>query len=392
MGIYYWQTVEKVVQKELSIKVGGLAMKIGVLTSSRADFGIYLPLLKKLRADQDIDLQNIAFGTHCSNAHGKTVQEIYDSGFNKVDTVASLITDDTEEAIATAYGLTVIKFADYWATHEFDLVFCLGDRFEMSAAVQAGIPFGTNFVHLHGGEITLGAIDNVYRHQITVASKYHFTSTQQYAKKVKKLIGNEENVYNVGSLSLDGIEDIQLVDEVVLRKEFEIPEGDFILSTFHPETIQAAHNKVYVKEMAKALKHLAEKHAIVVTMPNADTLGSIYRKELHNLEQALPDKIVTVESFGKLNYFSAIKYASLVLGNSSSGIIEAASFKKYVVNVGDRQKGRAQSDNVINCAFKAKKMVSSVVEAEELGTYKGDNIYYQEDVADRIIEKVKDLT
>jgi GDP/UDP-N,N'-diacetylbacillosamine 2-epimerase (hydrolysing) len=144
--------------------------------------------------------------------------------------------------------------------------------------------------------------------------------------------------------------------------------------------------------MAKALKQLSEQYVVVVTMPNADTLGSIYRKELHDLEQALPDKILTVENFGKANYFSAMEYANLVLGNSSSGIIEAASFDKYVVNVGDRQKGRAQSDNVINCAFKVNEIVRSVQKAEEFGTYKGDNIYYQEDVADRIMEKIKLIT
>jgi len=367
-------------------------MRVGVLTSSRADFGIYLPLLKKLRADRNIDLQIIAFGTHCSNAHGKTVREIYNEGFKKVDTIASLITDDSKEAIATAYGLTVMKFADYWSTHEYDLVFCLGDRFEMSAAVQAGIPFGISFAHLHGGETTLGAIDNIYRHQITLASNHHFTSTQQYADKVKTLIESEENVYNVGALSLDGIKDVQLVDEITLREEFEIPEGEFILSTFHPETVEAENNEVYAVEMAKALRQLAKQFPVVITMPNADTLGSIYRKELNNLEQDLPNKIVTVENFGKDNYFSAMKYGQLVLGNSSSGIIEAASFGKYVVNVGDRQKGRAQSNNVINCSFEADAICKSVDKAKEYGIYEGVNIYYQKNVADKVIARIKNLS
>lgn len=366
-------------------------MRIGVLTSSRADFGIYLPLLKKLRADQYFDLQIIAFGTHCSNAHGKTLQEIQEEGFKEIDTISSLITNDTKEAIATAYGLTVIKFADYWSNNEFDLVFCLGDRFEMSAAVQAGIPYGVSFAHLHGGEKTLGAIDNIYRHQITIASKYHFTATEQYANKVKTLIESEENVFNVGSLSLDGVKNIQLVDEDILRKEFEIPEDDFILATFHPETVGVENNEEYANQMEEALKQLADQYAIVVTMPNADTLGSIYRERLKHLENAFPDKVVTVESFGKLNYFSALRYASLVIGNSSSGIIEAASFNKHVVNIGDRQRGRAQSNNVVNCPFKASEIVSSVRKAKELGTYTGDNIYYQESVAHKIIQVIKSL-
>jgi GDP/UDP-N,N'-diacetylbacillosamine 2-epimerase (hydrolysing) len=372
--------------------MGTFTMNVGVLTSSRADFGIYLPLINKLKADNAVILQIIAFGTHCSSYHGKTIEEIREAGFKNIHTISSLLVSDDEISIGTSYGLTVIKFADYWSKNNYDIVFCLGDRFEMSAAVQAGIPFGITFAHLHGGEKTLGAIDNMYRHQITIASKYHFTSTQKYANKVSKLIESEENVYNVGSLSLDGVKGFQLVEEDDLHRKFEIPEGDYILSTFHPETVKFENNKAYAKEMAKALKQLSEQYVVVVTMPNADTLGSIYRKELHDLEQALPDKILTVENFGKANYFSAMEYANLVLGNSSSGIIEAASFDKYVVNVGDRQKGRAQSDNVINCAFKVNEIVRSVQKAEEFGTYKGDNIYYQEDVADRIMEKIKLIT
>ena len=144
-------------------------MRIGVLTSSRADFGIYLPLLNLIKLDTFFKLEIIAFGTHLSQLHGYTVHEIEENGFDHIQKIPSLISNDSESSISSSYGLTVLKFADFWHNNKYDLVFCLGDRFEMSAAVQAGIPFGINYAHIHGGETTLGAIDNVYRHQISIA-------------------------------------------------------------------------------------------------------------------------------------------------------------------------------------------------------------------------------
>src|SRR5690606_5753673 len=145
-------------------------MRVAVLTSSRADFGIYLPLLNRLKEDPFFQLEIIAFGTHLSKFHGYTLDQIKESGFTTIHEISSLLTNDDEVSIATSFGLTVLKFADFWDKHSYDWVLCLGDRFEMAAAVQAGIPFGVRFAHLHGGETTLGAIDNIYRHQTSLAS------------------------------------------------------------------------------------------------------------------------------------------------------------------------------------------------------------------------------
>lgn len=364
-------------------------MNVGVLTSSRADFGIYLPLLDKLKTDTSLAYKIIAFGTHCSAYHGRTIQEIKQTGHDNIDQISSLLADDSETSIATSYGLTAIKFAEYWSAHNFDIVFCLGDRFEMSAAVQAGIPFGITFAHIHGGETTLGAIDNTYRHQLSIASRLHFTSTQEYAEKVKILIDSDKHVYNVGALSLDGIEEINLVDEHKLRDQYSIPEGKFILTTFHPETVKAKKNKHYAKEMGNAIKSVMDDWIIVITMPNADTRNSYFRRTIQGLEELYPKRIVTVENFGKRDYFSAMQYSRLLLGNTSSGIIEAASFNKYAINVGDRQKGRSQSDNVINCKFRKEDMVDAIRQTEKLGEFTGQNIYKQKDTADKIINLIK---
>ena len=200
------------------------------------------------------------------------------------------------KGISISYANTILKFADFWQDNNFDLVFCLGDRFEMSAAVQASIPFGIKLAHIHGGETTLGAIDNVYRHQITIVSKLHFVSTLEYKKKVEELTGTSENIHNVGALSLDNIGSFQPINKASFFDKFKIESDSYALVTFHPETIDVKSNRIYVKQMIVALTSLSKTLNIVVTMPNADTLGSVYREQLYQLKLQIPDKIVLVPS------------------------------------------------------------------------------------------------
>lgn len=366
-------------------------MKIGILTSSRADFGIYLPLLQKLKMDPFFEIEIIAFGTHLSKFHGFTLNEIEHESFAKIHKISSLISNDDEQAIASSYALTVLKFADFWQNNKFDLVFCLGDRFEMSAAVQSSIPFGVNLAHIHGGEVTLGAIDNIYRHQITLASQIHFTSSIIYEKKITNLIGINKNIYTVGSLSLDNLVDFKPIEKNVFYSKFNILENDFALITFHPETIAISENEQFASEMKKALTIIAKKLSLVITMPNADTLGSVYRKKIEELKAENTNKITLIENFGKENYFSAMFYSKILIGNTSSGIIEAASFGKHVVNVGDRQKGRAQSLNILDTNFSSKNIILNVQKAIDLGNFKFENIYYKKGAADSIIKIIKNL-
>ena len=367
-------------------------MRIGVLTSSRADYGIYLPLLQKMKSDSFFELEIIAFGTHLSKSHGYTLNDIVKDEYTCIHTISSLISNDDQQAISSSYGLTVLKFADFWENHQYDLVFCLGDRFEMSAAVQAGIPFGVKFAHIHGGETTLGAIDNVYRHQITLASVLHFTATEVFKNKVADLIGTTSGVFTVGSLSLDNIRSFIPIDKKVFYKTFDIPEVDYALVTFHPETVSPEANYQYAKTMRKALKEITEKLFVILTMPNADTLGSIYREEILQLKKELPERILLIENFGKINYFSAMHYSKILIGNTSSGILEAASFGKYVVNVGDRQKGRIQSDNVLNCEFEETAIIEAVGKALIYEKYNGGNVYFKEGVVNTIIKILKEFS
>lgn len=366
-------------------------MRVGILTSSRADYGIYLPLLQKMKSDSFFEMEIIAFGTHLSKSHGYTLNDIEKDGYTCIHAISSLISNDDEQSIASSYGLTVLKFSDFWASHTYNLVFCLGDRFEMSAAVQAGIPFGVKFAHIHGGETTLGAIDNVYRHQITLASKLHFTATTIFKNKVADLIGSSEDVFDVGSLSLNDIKSFIPIDRAVFFEKFNISSEEFALVTFHPETMSLHENVQYAQEMKNALETISKKIFVIVTMPNADTQGSVYREAIEQLKKEFPERFLLIENFGKVNYFSAMYYAKNLIGNTSSGILEAASFGKYVVNVGDRQKGRVQSDNVLNCKFKERAMIAAVDKAMSFEKYNGKNVYFKECVADNIIKIIKEL-
>lgn len=364
-------------------------MKIGILTSSRADYGIYLPLLKKLKNDKFFNLEIIAFGTHLSKKHGYTISDIINNNFKNIHKIKSLLDDDSIQGTTISYSNTVKKFAAFWEKNTYDLVFALGDRFEMSAAVQSSIPYEIKLAHIHGGETTLGAIDNIFRHQITIASEIHFVSNNQNKLRVISLIGNKNKIYNIGSLSLNNIEKFKPFDKLLFLKKFKIPNSPFALATFHPETVSLNDNLSHVKEMKIALKSLSKKINLVITMPNADTLGSLYRSELNNLRNQNSKSIILIENFGKINYFNAMHFAKILIGNSSSGIIEAASFNKHVINVGNRQSGRTFGKNVHNVEFKSKQIIDLANHLLNKNCFKGSNIYFKKNPVERIIKTLK---
>lgn len=368
-------------------------MRIAVLTSSRADYGIYLPLLKAFTADSNFELSIIAFGTHLSHFHGYTLDQIKADGFENIETIESLILGDSETAISNAIGNTIINFSSFWKQHKnrIDLVFALGDRYEMFAAVAASVPFNIPIAHIHGGETTLGAIDNKFRHTITIMAEYHFTSTKMYADRVIKLGAKKNHVFNVGALSLDNLQNLRLltIDEFKDKWHIDLSKST-ILTTFHPETVSVERNYQYAQELSNALQQLSKTYQIVVTMPNADTMGMIIRKELDQLISR-NSSIIGIENFGTLGYFSCIKHCTFLLGNTSSGIIEAASFGKYVINLGDRQKGRTQSENTIDVPVN-KEAILNAVAAISKEEYQGKNVYQHKIKSSKLIlEKLYSL-
>ena len=366
---------------------------IGILTSSRADYGIYLPLLKTLKEDPDFNLKLIVFGTHLSPFHGYTINQIIDDGFKVDYMIESMLIGDTPNAISTAMALTSLKFADFWKDHrlEFDLVFCLGDRYEMFAAVFAGVPFNISFAHLHGGEKTLGAIDNIFRHSITLASKYHFVSCKEHGERVTELTESKDNIYDIGALSLDNLTSLPMLSKDDFLASFGLDLNlPSILVTVHPETVTPERNLANVEELANALLEL-KKYQVIITLPNADTNGNLIRTRLLQLPFESDHRIYCFDNLGSQSYFTALKYCSFLLGNTSSGIIEAASFGKFVINLGNRQEGRKQSLNCFNKPFNKELILKTVAQIEDNFDYTGENIYYKENATKSICSILKSI-
>lgn len=362
-------------------------MKVAVITCGRSDYSIYRPLLKKMEKDSFFDLRLIVGGTHLSAFYGYTVNAIRDDGFRVDGEIESLVLGDSSEAISSAIGLTALKFSSFWKKKDYDLVFCLGDRYEMFAAISAALPFNLPVAHIHGGETTLGAIDNKFRHSITQMSDIHFVSAEPHADKVRQITGSDESVFNVGSLSLDNLAEIELLSTEKFTERFGIDMSKpTILVTFHPETVNPERNREYIETLSRALEKVSEQ--VLITMPNADTMGGVIRERVLRLEKE-NTHIFARESLGLVGYFSALKHCSVVLGNSSSGIIEAASFKKYVIDLGDRQKGRFRGSNVINIPIDEGKILEQLEKTSQLPAEEITNVYDRGGAADLIIEALK---
>jgi len=365
-------------------------MKIGILTSSRADYGIYRPLLQALAADPIFDMHILAFGTHLSEQYGYTIHHIESDGYHisaRFDTSPS---GDTPLDISLSMGKTINAFAQIWTEQEYDIVFALGDRYEMFAAVSSSIPFNICIAHLHGGEITLGAIDNALRHSITSIAQYHFTAAEPYNQRVIEIKGDDSNIHNVGALSIDNIKTLSLLSIKEIKAKYDIDLSiPTILVTVHPETIHPKNNNVHIIEFINALKELI-KYQLIITMPNADTMGLYIREQLEIFIDQTPNAI-RVENFGSLAYLSCMNHCRMLLGNSSSGFIEAKGLYKPVVNVGNRQKGRLITDNIFSASFNKEDIIEKISEAETYKPSANKNIYGEGNTAYKIISILKEI-
>jgi GDP/UDP-N,N'-diacetylbacillosamine 2-epimerase (hydrolysing) len=368
--------------------VGTTPLKIALLTSSRADFGIYLPLLKKLKADRDFELEIIAFGSHPSRENGFTLQQIYDEGYKVAVAVDTAPKGDKPADISRSMAQVMVEMTRIWETTQYDLIIALGDRFEMFAAVASTLPFNLKIAHVHGGEVTHGAIDDALRHSITHMAQLHFTVTEAYRNNVIRMLGSEKGVYNTGALSIDNLSSMQLSDIPSLKAQTGI---DFsqptLLVTLHPETIHFEHNENHVAVLIEALKKL-QKYQQVITLPNTDTSSAIIREQL--LKYAENNASVFVfENMGALNYLSAMKHAQAIVGNSSSGFAEAAYFPKWVINIGNRQGGRLRTPNIVDVPFDAAKIIKAVESTASTPVPNVGPIYGQGNAAEEIIKIIK---
>lgn len=365
-------------------------MKISVLTSSRADYSIYLPLLKELRQDDFFQLDLIVFGTHLSQEYGFTIQNIINDNFNISLKIETMPLDDTAFDISKSIGDTITKFSEVWKNDKSNLIIALGDRFEMFAACIAALPFGKKIAHIHGGETTLGAIDDSLRHSITLMSQIHFVTTDIYAKKIKELKGGEDGIHDVGALSIDNLKKLDLLTIEEFKEKFNIDLAiPTILITFHPETVEFEKNGNHIREIINSLNSV-EGFQFVFTMPNADTMGKVIREVILDYVNKTANAIA-VESFGTLGYLSCMKHCSFLLGNTSSGFVEASFFPKYVINLGARQTGRILTSNIKQCIINKESILNAINEYAQFDPTQKIDIYGEGDTAKKIVTVLKNI-
>ncbi len=369
-------------------------MKIGVVTVARSDYGIYSPLLRRLHADPRFELTLYVTGAHLSEVHGMTVSEIENDGYRIAARVPLDLSTDTPAAVARAMGECTRGFASAFEQERPDLLFLLGDRYEMHAAACASVPFNIPLAHLHGGELTYGAFDDVLRHSITKMSHLHFVATKVYAQRVIQMGEEPWRVHCVSGLSLDNLEEIDWLTREQLAERVGLPlDNDPLLVTYHPVTREQEQSDRFVQALLDALE--TAQNPVVITMPNADTESFTIRSALKRFADA-HDNAVAAENLGTQAYFSMMKIAAVMVGNSSSGILEAGSFALPVINLGNRQAGRVRGDNVIDLpdgnAERLKSELQAVLARHASGWRpNGENPYGGGGCAKRIVELLAEL-
>lgn len=363
-------------------------MKAAIVTATRAEYGILRPLIIKMHNDPRIDLQLLVTGTHLCSEYGNTQVEIESDGLPIFRKISILSDGNSSFAVSKTMANAIIGFAEYFENESPDCVIILGDRTEMlgvcAAAVCADIPI----VHLHGGELTEGAVDDCVRHAITKMSYLHFPSTEKYRRRIIQMGESPNRVFNVGALGVENILHVPLLTEKEIRESLEIPYDKKIVSvTFHPVTLEAGSEEEQTCEMISAMSEKSE-YFYVITKANADAGGDKVNKLLDEFCSRAPNAKL-ISSLGMRKYLSMVKHSRFVLGNSSSGIIEAPSLGTPTVNIGTRQNGRLMADTVINCAPKKEAIINAMEQAEHM-PHTPSFIYGDGNTSDKIIKIIKE--
>jgi len=323
--------------------------KICIFTGTRAEYGLLKPLMDEIKSDPDLELQIIASCMHLSPEFGLTYKEIENDGFTIDEKIEMLLSSDTPSGIVKSMGLGMIGYTDALNRLKPDITVVLGDRFEALAFAVASFVNRIPIAHLYGGEATEGSIDEGIRHCITKLSYLHFTSTEEYRKRVIQLGEDPQRVFNVGALGIDNIKKMKLLTKDEIESKLGIKfKSKNLLITYHPVTLKKDESEKEFKALLNVLKEL-EDTLLIFTKPNADTEGRRIIKLIEEFVKENGDKAVVFTSLGQLNYLSIMQYVDAVVGNSSSGIIEAPSLKVPAIDIGDRQKGRIRAESVISC-------------------------------------------
>ena len=368
--------------------------RICVLTGTRAEYGLLKRVILKLKVIPELDVRVVVTGAHLSPEFGLTYQEIEKDRISIDEKIEILLSGDTAASISKSMGLAIIGFADYLAKSAPDMLLVLGDRYETLSVCCAAMNQRIPIAHLYGGETTEGAVDESIRHAITKLSYLHFTSTEQHRNRVIQLGEQPERVFCVGSLGIENI----LQEELLSKSELEIAldfklDKPYAVVTFHPVTLEENNSADQFKALLSACFNHKEMK-FIFSKANADTNGRIINEMIDAFVEKY-DNAIAFDSLGMVRYLSALKYSVMVMGNSSSGLVEAPSLGIPTVNIGDRQKGRLQSDSVINCqpilGEIEKAMSFALTEEVQTRAKKTVNPYGNGEASEKIAETIKDF-
>lgn len=364
--------------------------KISVLTATRAEYGLLKPVIEKLNRIENFDVRVVATGAHLSPEFGFTYKEIEKDGIVIDEKIEILLSADTPSAISKSMGLAMIGFADYFKRLNPDLLVVLGDRYETLAVAAAAMNQRIPIAHLYGGEAGAGVVDNMVRNAVTKMSSLHFTSTEKYRKRVIQLGEHPSKVYNVGALGVENIKTTKLLSQEALEEmlDFKI-DNKTVIFTYHPLSLYR-DDEAQFGIILEALNTI-DGIRIIFTRANADAGGRIINRMIDEFVNINKMKSKVFSSLGHLKYLSALKYVKAVVGNSSSGIIEAPSMGVYTLNIGDRQKGRVHGKSIINCPVDKDKITNNLIEIlsyDKRPTL--ENPYEKENTSKNIVQIILD--
>ncbi|WP_436414234.1 UDP-N-acetylglucosamine 2-epimerase [Petrimonas sp.] len=368
-------------------------MKICVATGTRAEYGLLKPLIEKIGGEPVFTLQLLVTGAHLSPEFGLTYKQIEADRYAIDAKVEMLLSSDTAEGITKSMGLGMIGFADALKQLKPDLLIILGDRYEMLALASTALIFRIPIAHIHGGELTEGAYDDAIRHSITKMSTLHFTSTEAYRQRAIQLGEQPSRVFNVGAIGLDNFKSISLLSKEEIEKElgFRFKKYNYLVG-FHPETLSNQSVEEQFSELLKAIDK-QEESFFIFTKANADTNGRIINQMMEEYTNKHSDKAALFDSLGSLRYLSVMKQVTAMVGNSSSGILEAPSAPTATINIGDRQKGRIQAESIVNC-MADEKVISKALEEVKMSEFqqtvaKSNNPYGSGNASQQIMDVLK---
>jgi UDP-hydrolysing UDP-N-acetyl-D-glucosamine 2-epimerase len=367
--------------------------KICVVTGTRAEYGLFYPLLQKIRQSPQLHLQLIATTMHLAEEFGNTLEQIEQDGFVVDAKIENLLAANSKAAMAKSAGLATLLLSDAFGRLQPDVVVLLGDRFETHAAATTAMLMNIPVAHIHGGELTEGAVDEQIRHSLTKMAYLHFTSTEAYRNRVIQLGESPERVFNTGALGIDNIVNMPLLGKQELQAQLAWRiEKPTALFTYHPVTLSDSDTKRDIAAILQTVRNSGIN--VLFTYANADGGGRIINREIENFAQTDSGKYKIFKSLGQLRYLSVLRHVDLLIGNTSSGIIEAASFQKPVVNIGDRQKGRLRNENVLDCDIAGLPEAIATALSETFGQQcsRVKNLYGEGNAADKIVAALEQTT